>query len=96
MPSQSSKVGSAHEAGHVELETHLVASQTYDATRWTSREHLNLHLKSDSHLVRIDGPVIDVESPGTRYPAVVDVLHSIKDFHLRAKQKCTDGGVVRI
>ena len=48
LPSQSSKVGSAHEAGHVELETHLVASQTFDATRWTSREHLNFHLKSDS------------------------------------------------
>ena len=80
----------------MELETHLVASQTYDATRWTSREHLNLHLKSDSHLVRIDGPVIDVESPGAHYSAVVDVLHSIKDFHLRAKQECTDGGRVRI
>ena len=48
LPSQSSKVGSAHKSGHVELETHLVASQTFDATRWTSREHLNLHLQSDS------------------------------------------------
>ena len=52
LPSQSSKVGSAYEAGHVELKTHLVASQTFDATRWTSREHLNLHLKSDSEMAQ--------------------------------------------
>ena len=46
--------------------------------------------------MRIDGPVIDIESPGTRHPAVVDVLHSIEDFHLRAKKECADDGVVRI
>ena len=102
LPSQSSKVGSAYEAGHVELETHLVASQTYDATRCVFERASQLPSQirfwgnGEVHLVRIDGPVIDIESPGTCYPAIVDVLHGIKDFHLRAKQECIDDGVVRI
>ena len=101
LPSQSSKVGSAYEAGHVELETHLVASQTFDATRCVFKRASQLASQirfwdGAVHLVRIDGPVIDIESPGTCYSAVVDVLHGIKDFHLGAKQECTDDGVVRI
>ena len=35
------------------------------------------------YLVWVDAPVVDVEGPGARHSPVVDVLHRIKDFHLK-------------
>ena len=42
--------------------------------------------KKEFNLVGVDAPVVDIKSPGARHSPVVDVLHSVKDFHLRKNQ----------
>ena len=33
--------------------------------------------------MRVDAPVVNVEGPGACHSPVVDVLHRVKDFHLK-------------